>query len=77
MSVPPPWYKADHPCDDAKHKVSLVSYWSTHAFDVANWGGFYYFMDPIGCDASGRVIVRHAIKQKLTQNRYFQTVYIE
>ena len=77
MSAPPPWYETDDSCTETKVKITLVSHWTTHVFHVANPNGFYYFADPIGCDASGRIIVQHAIKHKLTQNRYFQTIYIE
>ena len=77
MTTTPLWYKADDACEDTNHWVSLVSYWSTHAFNTANKNGFYYFADPVGCNASDHVIVRHTIQHKLTHKRYFQTIYIE
>ena len=61
MTTIPPWYKADDAYEDTNHLVSLVLYWSTHAFNTANKKGFYYFADPVGFNASDHVIVRHAI----------------
>ena len=62
MSAPPPWYKADDPGTETKDKITLVSYWSTHAFHVANCNGFYYFADPIGCDARSYCATHHKTK---------------
>ena len=77
MTTTPLWYKADDACADTNHRVSLVSYWSTHAFNTANKKRFYYFADPVGCNTSNHVIVRHAIQHKLTHDSYFQIIYIE
>ena len=71
MTATPPWYKADDACKDTNYRVSLVSYWSTHTFNTANKKGFYYFADPVGCNTSNHVTVRHAIQHKLTHNSYF------
>ena len=57
MTTTPPWYKVDDACEDTNHKVSLVSYWSTHAFNTANKKGFYYFADLVGCNSVNNVIV--------------------
>ena len=77
MSAPPPWYKADNPSYNTKIKVSIVSFWTKHAFKVATQNCLYYFADPIGCTTQGEVIVQCAIKSALSSARIFHTIYID
>ena len=77
MSAPPPWYKANDPTPDMKIKVSIVSFWTKHAFKVATQNCLYYFADPIGCTIQGGVIVHCAINFNLSNARIFHTAYID
>ena len=46
-------YNYDHPSDRAIWAITLVHYWLTHAFKVANCNGFYFNAYPLGLSPDG------------------------
>ena len=46
-------YNYDHTLDRAIWAISLVGYWVTHAFKVANCNGFSFNAIPLGLSPSG------------------------
>ena len=46
-------YNYDYSSDHAIWAISLVHYWCTHAFQVANCNGFYFNASPLGLKPDG------------------------
>ena len=46
-------YNYDYSSDRAIWAISLVHYWCTHAFQVANCNGFYFNACPLGLTPDG------------------------
>ena len=46
-------YNYDYTSDRAIWAISLVHYWCTHAFQVANRNGFYFNAYPLGLASNG------------------------
>ena len=46
-------YNYDYSSDRAIWAISLVHYWCTHAFQVANCNGFYFNASPMGLEPNG------------------------
>ena len=46
-------YNYDYSSDHAIWAISLVHYWCTHAFQVANCNGFYFNVYPLGLTPDG------------------------
>ena len=46
-------YNYDHTSDHAIWAITLVHYWSTHAFKLANCNGFYFNTYPLGLSPNG------------------------
>ena len=46
-------YDYDHTSDHATWAITLVHYWLTHAFKVANCNGFYLNAYPLGLSPNG------------------------
>ena len=46
-------YSYEYSSDSAIWAMSLVHYWCTHAFQVANCNGFYFNFSPMGLEPNG------------------------
>ena len=50
-------YDYDHTSDHAIWAITLVHYWLTHAFKVANCNGFYFNTYPLGLLPNGTLVL--------------------
>ena len=53
FSKPVEVYNYDYTSDPAIWAITLVNYWVTHAFKVANCNGFYFNAHPLGLSPNG------------------------
>ena len=57
FSRPPRASKFDHTQDKAVWAMSLVDYWITHPFRIANCNGFYFTAYPLGLQSNGNLCI--------------------
>ena len=53
FSKPVEAYKYDYSSDHAIWAITLVNYWVTHAFKIANCNGFHFNACPLGLSPNG------------------------